>query len=163
METVGEGGEKEDMTKEKDRRKEDDRKRKTAAKVSFLRQYYPDAHSSPGGSIQISRQRNSKNILSTDGNSDREAGKSKQENIVQETSSQYNFAQSLPLSKRKTETIHTDETFSSPSKRQKLSTFSKKLQFWSSKDTPSGSDIVELPGELKWKPEGQGNWRQDRV
>ena len=76
-------GEKEYMTKEKDRRKEDDRKRKTAAKVSFLRQYYPDAHSSPGGSIQISRQRNSKNILSTDGNSDREAGKTKQENIIQ--------------------------------------------------------------------------------
>ena len=27
----------------------------------------------------------------------------------------------------------------------------------------SGSDMTELPGALKWKPEGQRNWRQDRV
>ena len=48
-------GEKEGMTKEKDKGKEDDRKRKTDAKVSFLRKYYPDTHSSPGGSVQITR------------------------------------------------------------------------------------------------------------
>ena len=68
-------GEKEGMAKEKDRRKEDDRKRKTAAKVSFLKQYYPDTHSSPGGSIQILRHSNLNNILRTDGNGDRETGK----------------------------------------------------------------------------------------
>ena len=101
--------------------------------------------------------------MSTDSNSDRETGETEQQSIIQEISSHYNIAQSLTLSKRKTESIHTDETFSSPSKRQKLSTFSKKLQFWSSKDTPSGSDMAELPGQLKWKPEGQRNWRRDRV
>ena len=75
-------GEKEGMTKEKDIGKEDDRKRKTAAKVSFLRKYYPDTHSSPGGSVQITRRRNLKNILSTDGNSDRETGKTEQQSII---------------------------------------------------------------------------------
>ena len=103
------------------------------------------------------------NILSTEGNSDRETGKTEQQNTIQEISSHYNIEQSLPLSKRKTESIHTDETFSSPSKRQKLSTFSKKLQFWSTKDTLSGSDLAGPHGELTWKTEGQGNWRQDRV
>ena len=103
------------------------------------------------------------NILSTDGNSDRETGKTEQQNITQEIYSYYNITQSLPLSKRKTESIHTDETFSSPNKQQKLSTFSKKLQFLSSKDTPIGGDMPELPRELKWKPEGQRNWQQDRV
>ena len=37
------------MAKEKDRRKEDDRKRKTEAKVSFLKHYYPDTQSSSVG------------------------------------------------------------------------------------------------------------------
>ena len=45
--------EKEGLAKDKDRRKEGDRKRKTDAKVSFLKQYYPEAHSSPGGSLNI--------------------------------------------------------------------------------------------------------------
>ena len=67
------------------------------------------------------------------------------------SSSQYFSKQISSLLKRKTESIHTEETFSSPSKRLKLSTFTKKLQFWSSKDTPSGSDLAGPHGELTWK------------
>ena len=134
--------EKEGLAKEKDSRKEDDRKRKTEAKVSFLKHYYPDTQSSPGGSIKILRHSKLNNILSTDGNGDRVTGKSDRNIIIQETSSQHFSMQSLALSKRKTESIHTEETFSSPSKRLKLSTFTQKLQFWSSKDTPTGSDMA---------------------
>ena len=46
-------GERDGVARDKDRRKEDDRKRKADAKVTFLKQYYPDAHSSPGGSLRI--------------------------------------------------------------------------------------------------------------
>ena len=94
-------GEKEGMTKEKDRRKEDDRKRKTAAKVSFLRQCYPDTHTSPGGSVQITRHSNLKNILSTDGNSDRETGKTVQNNILETSSQVSNTLNSLFSKKNK--------------------------------------------------------------
>ena len=74
-------------------------------------------------------------------------GKSDRNINIQEKTSQYFSMESLSLSKRKTESIHTEETFSSPSKRLKLSTFTQKLQFWSSKDTPSGSDMAG-PTEL---------------
>ena len=90
-------------------------------------------------------------------NGDRVTGKSDRNIIIQETSSQHFSMQSLSLSKRKTESIHTEETFSSPSKRMKLSTFTQKLQFWSSKDTPSGGDMVGPNGKLTRKTEGQGN------
>ena len=64
--------------------------------------------------------------------------------------------QNLSLLKRKTESIHTEETYSSPSKRLKLSTFRQNLRFWSSKDTPSGSDMAGPNGELTWKTEDRG-------
>ena len=88
-------------------------------------------------------------------------GKSDRNIIIPETSSQHFNRQIFLLSKRKTESIHTEETFSSPSKRLKLSTFRQNLRFWSSKDTPSGSDMAGPNGELTRKTEGQGNWRQD--
>ena len=140
-------GEKEGVSRDKDRRKEEDRMKKTAAKVSFLRRYYPDAHSSPGGSVKMMKQRH------TDINSDRETGDTGQSNL--ETSSRCRNSPSFPLQKRKTENLHTDDLFFSPSKKPKLSTFTKKLQFWSSMDPHSGSDIAEPSGVLKWKPEGQ--------
>ena len=117
-------GEKEGVTRDKDRKKEEDRVMKTASKVSFLRKYYPNAHSSPGGSVKILKCRHS------DNHSDRDTTESK---VTQETSSEYRNSQSFPLPKRKTENLHTNDSFSSPSKKQKLSTFTKKLQFWSSR------------------------------
>ena len=153
-------GEKEGVAKEKDIRTEDDRKRKAEAKVSFLKQYYPDTQSSPGGSTQILRHSRLNKILSTDGNDDRVTGNSDRSNIIQKVSSQY---YNLSLPKRKTESIHTDEIYSSPSKRPKLSTFTQKLQFWSSKDTLSGGDMAGPIGEPTQKTEGQENWRQDRL
>ena len=62
------------MARKKDIMKEDDRKRKTEAKVSFLKHYYPDTHSSPGGSIRILRQSKLTDILSTDSNGEKMTG-----------------------------------------------------------------------------------------
>ena len=95
-----------------------------------------------------------------DGNDDRVTGNSDRRNIIQKVSSQY---YNLSLPKRKTESIHTDEIYSSPSKRPKLSTFTQKLQFWSSKDTLSGGDMAGPIFEPTQKTEGQENWRQDRL
>ena len=63
-------GENEGISKDKEKNKEDERKRKIAAKMNLLTKFYPDAHSSPGGNIKIVRNRNlvKSNI---DGNSDR--------------------------------------------------------------------------------------------
>ena len=52
MEESGEGGGEKRIG---DRRNEDDRKRKSEAKVSFIRKYYPDGHSSPGGSKKLEK------------------------------------------------------------------------------------------------------------
>ena len=90
-------GEKEGVTRDKDRRKEEDRVRKTASKVSFLRKYYPNAHSSPGGSLKIMKH--------SDNHSDRVTREPGQSNITPDTSSQYRNSQSFPLPKRKTEKI----------------------------------------------------------
>ena len=45
--------EREGVARDQNRRKKDDRKRKSDAKVSFLKQNYPDAHSTPGGTLRI--------------------------------------------------------------------------------------------------------------
>ena len=74
-------GEREGVAKAKEKRKEDGMKRKTEAKVSFLKQYYPDAHSFPGGSLQIMKIRKHTNYKHKDDNSDRETGKTVQNNI----------------------------------------------------------------------------------
>jgi hypothetical protein len=145
-------GEKEGLAKDKDRRKEGDRKRKTDAKVSFLKQYYPEAHSSPGGSLKITNNIRKQTHTRTDDNSDRETG-----NIVKRHTLETFSQHSLPFSKRKTENIHTGDTVSSPSKKQKLSDFSCKLNFWVSKDTLSGGYLEEPSRGLKWKPEEQQN------
>ena len=113
------------MGQGEDSRKEDDRKRKTEAKGSFLKHYYPDTQSSPGGSIKLVRHSTLNSILITDSNGDRVTVEGDR-NIIQETSSQHFSMQSLPLSKRTTENIHTEETFSSPSKRLKLSNYTQK-------------------------------------
>ena len=63
-------GEKEGLARDKDRRKEGDRKRKTDAKVSFIKQYYSEAHSSPGGSLCMKNIRK-QSPTRTDDNSDR--------------------------------------------------------------------------------------------
>ena len=137
-------GEKEGISKDKEQKKEDERKRKIAAKINFLSKFYPDTHSSPGGNISIVR--NIKLMKSeTEGNSDRGTGETMNRNLDLETS----------LSKRKSENIHTVESCSSPSKRLKLSTFPKKLQFWCSKDTPSSSSVTEPYSKPTQKMEGQ--------
>ena len=102
------------MSKDKEQKKEDERKRKIAAKVNFLSKFYPDAHSSPGGNIRIVRNTN---LMKSEpnGNSDRGTGETMNRNLALETS----------LLKRKSENIHTVESCSSPSKRLKLSTFPK--------------------------------------
>ena len=64
MEEGGERGGREGVARDKDKRKEDDRKRKSDAKVSFLRQYYPDAHSSRVGSMRIRKHTHKKQIRS---------------------------------------------------------------------------------------------------
>ena len=66
-------GEKEGVARDKDRRQEDDRKRKSDAKVSFIKQYYPKAHSSPGGSVRI-RSIRKQSHPGTDNTSDRGTG-----------------------------------------------------------------------------------------
>ena len=113
-------GEKEGILKDKERNQEGNRKRMVAAKISFLAKFYPDAHSSPGGNIRIVR----------DSNSDGVTGEEVKKPIDPETPVRISNKKHLPMSKRKSENIHTGESYSSPSKRQKLSSFSKKLQFW---------------------------------
>ena len=88
-------GEKEGVSRDKEMRREEDRMKKTAAKVSFLRRYYLDVHSSPRGSVKMMKQRH------TDINSDRETGDTEQSNINLETSSHCRNSQSFPLQKRK--------------------------------------------------------------
>ena len=95
-------------------------------------------------------------ISDTDGNSDKGTGETEMENLALETSPRIMNKQLLILSKRKSENIHTGEAGSSPSKRLKLSTFPKKLQFWCSKDTPSSGSFTEPYGEPTQKMEGQG-------
>ena len=96
--------EKEGISKDKEKKKEDERKRKITAKINFLSKFYPDAHSSPGGNIRIVRNRNLVKS-DTDGNSDRGTGETVNGNLALETS----------LSERKSENIHTGEACSSPS------------------------------------------------
>ena len=149
-------GEKEGISKDKEKKKEDERKRKITAKINFLSKFYPDTHSSPEGNIRIVKNRNLV-ISDTDGNSDKGTGETEMENLALETSPRIMNKQLLILSKRKSENIHTGEAGSSPSKRLKFSTFSKKLQFWCSKDTPGSGDMTEPYGKLRHKMEEQGS------
>ena len=87
-------GEKEGISKDKEQKKEDERKRKIAAKINFLSKFYPDAHSSPGGNISIVRNINLMKS-ETDGNSDKGTGETLNRNLALETS----------LLKRKSENI----------------------------------------------------------
>ena len=100
------------------------------------------------------------NILNTDGNQDRATGiaSKRKVTLTQETSSSSpTFKKQLLLSKRKSENIHSDEPFSSPSKKCKISTFSRKLEFWCSKDPLSSSDLPGPHGELLQTVKGQGS------
>ena len=149
-------GEKEGIDKDKEKKKEDERKRKITAKINFLSKFYPDTHSSPGGNIRIVKNRNLV-ISDTDGNSDKGTGETEMENLALETCPRILNKQLLILSKRKSENIHTGEAGSSPSKRLKFSTFSKKLQFWCNKDTPGSGNMTEPNGKLRHKMEEQGS------
>ena len=107
--------EKEGVARDKDRRKKVDRGRKSEAKVSFLKQYYPDAHSSLGGSLRI-RKITKQSHTRTD---DNRAGNPLERNTL-ETSSHFDRKPRSTFSNRRMENIHMGETFSSPSKKQEL-------------------------------------------
>ena len=147
-------GEKEGVIKKMVQEEEDGRRMKVQAKISFLKKFFPDAHSSPGGSDKLEKTEDKTNrqmnrnsdILTKSGNREKESHKISSQPIFNTTPS-----------KRKTPLGPT--LFSSPSKRQK--TFNLNLNYWIRKDNSSGGDMEGPNGILMPKPEEQKNWRQN--
>ena len=150
-------GEKEGALKTRIEEEEGGRKRQSEAKISFLRKFFPEMHSSPGGSEKLQKihdrtdrlMNGNSDILTKFGNRKEQAHKISSHPLM-----------NITASKRKTPLGPT--LFSSPSKRQKtLTSFSENLNYWIRKDDTSGGDLVGPAGGLKLKPEEQKNWRQD--
>ena len=150
-------GEKEGAAMRMIEEEEDGRKRKSEAKISFLRKFFPEIHSSPGGSDKLQKiqdrtdrlMNGNSDILTKVGNRQKQAHKISSHPLM-----------NITPSKRKTPLGPT--LFSSPSKRQKtLTSFSENLNYWIRKDDTSRGDLEGLAGGLTLKPEEQKNWRQD--